>query len=383
DSDDNIPATSDFVKKLYKILEDQSFPHIVSCGPNGGCFVVKDMNEFTKSILPRMFKHSNFASFVRQLNKYDFHKVKNADDTQCEALENMKRKALAARVSAPSGFAIGPSALGHSGSARPQGGVLKSLQTQTNTLASHTTNASHAQNATLQSVTTGLQNTLSGFQNGMSGLQPEVAALQSEDRVRDLERCYKDVLGEMVRFQRNIARQGGLMQSLVEYFLRAEGAKHEDSVFATPIASGPAPPTAGLANNSQQIQKPHTPVMPPPTRVRSLEHSMTPNTHPPLSFGMSMKTSTTAAAMSAKLLASQQPQRCPFLQSLTASHSQHMLGSHGHGHGHGPHGPPVTSASSSTLFWALSRSQAQAQAQAQSSPRLHQFHEHKVSARTC
>lgn len=100
-----MPSTSDFVKKLYKyvlithlclgriptvadyftrlrMLEDQSFQHVVSWGPQGDCFVVKDMNEFTKSILPRMFKHSNFASFVRQLNKYDFHKVKNTDDNQ-------------------------------------------------------------------------------------------------------------------------------------------------------------------------------------------------------------------------------------------------------------------------------------------------------------
>lgn len=59
------------------MLEDQSFHDVVSWGPHGDCFVVKDMNEFTKSILPRMFKHSNFASFVRQLNKYDFHKVRS------------------------------------------------------------------------------------------------------------------------------------------------------------------------------------------------------------------------------------------------------------------------------------------------------------------
>ena len=64
------------------MLEDTSFAHVVSWGPRGDCFVVKDMNEFTKTILPRMFKHSNFASFVRQLNKYDFHKVKNTDDNQ-------------------------------------------------------------------------------------------------------------------------------------------------------------------------------------------------------------------------------------------------------------------------------------------------------------
>jgi osomolarity two-component system response regulator SKN7 len=58
------------------MLDDQSIANVVSWGPAGDCFVVKDMNEFTKSILPRMFKHSNFASFVRQLNKYDFHKVR-------------------------------------------------------------------------------------------------------------------------------------------------------------------------------------------------------------------------------------------------------------------------------------------------------------------
>ena len=58
-----------------RMLEDPAFQPVVSWGPHGDCFVVKDMNEFTKSILPRMFKHSNFASFVRQLNKYDFHKV--------------------------------------------------------------------------------------------------------------------------------------------------------------------------------------------------------------------------------------------------------------------------------------------------------------------
>lgn len=75
-------GASDFVKKLYKMLDEPAFHHIVSWGRTGDSFVVKDMNDFTKLILPRHFKHSNFASFVRQLNKYDFHKVKNPEDGQ-------------------------------------------------------------------------------------------------------------------------------------------------------------------------------------------------------------------------------------------------------------------------------------------------------------
>lgn len=62
------------------MLEDPNFSEIVSWGYTNDSFVVKDMNSFTRSILPLHFKHSNFASFVRQLNKYDFHKVKNPED---------------------------------------------------------------------------------------------------------------------------------------------------------------------------------------------------------------------------------------------------------------------------------------------------------------
>src|SRR5271163_4524191 len=76
--------SSDFVRKLYKMLEDPSYSSVVRWGDDGDSFVVLENEKFTKSILPKHFKHSNFASFVRQLNKYDFHKVRqnNEDNGQ-------------------------------------------------------------------------------------------------------------------------------------------------------------------------------------------------------------------------------------------------------------------------------------------------------------
>ncbi|XHG01542.1 hypothetical protein AWENTII_004920 [Aspergillus wentii] len=100
------------------MLEDPSYSEIVRWGDDGDSFVVLECEKFTKSILPKHFKHSNFASFVRQLNKYDFHKVRqnNEENGSCpygpnawefkhpefranskESLDNIRRKAPAPR----------------------------------------------------------------------------------------------------------------------------------------------------------------------------------------------------------------------------------------------------------------------------------------------
>ena len=70
------PTSNEFVRKLFKILESNAYPDIIRWSRDGESFIVLDTGSFTTQILPNHFKHSNFASFVRQLNKYDFHKIK-------------------------------------------------------------------------------------------------------------------------------------------------------------------------------------------------------------------------------------------------------------------------------------------------------------------
>ncbi len=65
-----------FLLKLNEILNNNSYANFINWSENGKFIIIKDLNELSKEVLPKYFKHHNYSSFVRQLNMYNFHKVK-------------------------------------------------------------------------------------------------------------------------------------------------------------------------------------------------------------------------------------------------------------------------------------------------------------------
>ncbi|AMD21359.1 HER080Wp [Eremothecium sinecaudum] len=89
-----------FINKLWSMVNDPVNQSLIHWSDDGKSFIVTQREQFVHEILPKYFKHSNFASFVRQLNMYGWHKVQdvksgsiqsNSDDRWEFANENFIR----------------------------------------------------------------------------------------------------------------------------------------------------------------------------------------------------------------------------------------------------------------------------------------------------
>ncbi|KAI9779007.1 MAG: kinase-regulated stress-responsive transcription factor skn7 [Peltula sp. TS41687] len=245
--------SSDFVRKLYKyemvnskkvahdttdrflfrMLEDPSDGQVVRWGNDGNSFVVLENERFTKSILPKHFKHSNFASFVRQLNKYDFHKVRHNNEESGQSpyganawefkhpefkiggkdsLENIRRKAPAARKSVQSADDLVPTS------------QIDLVNTQ------------------------------------LVAMQQQLQQLS--DRYNELSVHYSMLLTELIGVQKSVVNHESVMQNVMTYLHSADSFirgyrrnARADGTCGTTAQDGPASAMTSLNQQSTQLEE--------------------------------------------------------------------------------------------------------------------------------
>ncbi|KAL1953044.1 hypothetical protein VTO42DRAFT_3737 [Malbranchea cinnamomea] len=80
-----------FVQKLSSFLDESKNTDLIRWSDDGNSFIVLDEEEFAKTLIPELFKHNNYASFVRQLNMYGFHKKVGLSDNSMRASERKNK----------------------------------------------------------------------------------------------------------------------------------------------------------------------------------------------------------------------------------------------------------------------------------------------------
>jgi len=66
-----------FIDKLNRMLENPENSSMIEWTDCHNAFAVRQPTNFSTIILPRYFKHKNYSSFLRQLNMYNFTKLRS------------------------------------------------------------------------------------------------------------------------------------------------------------------------------------------------------------------------------------------------------------------------------------------------------------------
>ena len=75
----------------HSFLDESRNTELIRWSDSGDSFIVVDEDEFAKTLIPELFKHNNYASFVRQLNMYGFHKKVGLSDNSMRASERKNK----------------------------------------------------------------------------------------------------------------------------------------------------------------------------------------------------------------------------------------------------------------------------------------------------
>ena len=87
-----------FLDKLYAILSNDKYSQYIHWSPDGLYVIISDPNGLTKKVLPEFYKHHNFSSFVRQLNMYNFRKVRTSNKRDQKEQKYMHKEFNESRI---------------------------------------------------------------------------------------------------------------------------------------------------------------------------------------------------------------------------------------------------------------------------------------------